>query len=182
MQLHENPSVVPERPRMDRQASTTRLRPPQHSYDRRVVAWWRTQLLIGTAIGAVPLVILGLLIAPARVWLLTPALVILLGGLAAAIALPIWWYRVHRWEVTDRAVYTRTGYFWQNWRVAPMSRIQTVDTSRGPVQRAFGISTVTVTTASSAGAVAIAGLEQDEAERVAHELTLITDATPGDAT
>ena len=158
------------------------VRPPANRYDTRVVRWWRVQLLLTTGAVVVPPVILGALISAARTWLLLPAVIIAVIGLTAAIALPIWWYRVHRWEVTERAVYTRTGYFWQNWRVAPMSRIQTVDTTRGPVQRAFGIATVTVTTASSAGAVAIAGLAHGEAERVAHDLTLITDATPGDAT
>ena len=162
--------------------SGPRLRPPNNQYDRRVVRWWRTRLALATAGTAVPLVVLALLITPARPWLLTTAAAVGAVGLAAAVALPIWWYRVHRWEVTDSAVYTRTGYFWQNWRIAPMSRIQTVDTTRGPVQRLFGLSTVKVTTASAAGAIAIAGLERQLAEQVAHDLTLTTDATPGDAT
>ena len=167
---------------MSQAPGAIQLRPPRNRYDRRVARWWRAQLLLGTGATVLPLVILGALIAPARMWLLLPAVIVAVLGAIAAIALPIWWYRVHRWEVTERAVYTRTGYFWQSWRVAPMSRIQTVDTTRGPLQRAYGIATVAVTTASSAGAVAIAGLTQDDAERVAHDLTLITDATPGDAT
>lgn len=167
---------------MSESARRTELRPPTHRYDRRVVAWWRTQLVVITAVIVVPLVILAVLIPAARFWLLLPASVATLIGGAASIALPIWWFRFHRWEVTDRAVYTRTGYFWQNWRIAPMSRIQTVDTTRGPIQRLFGLSTVKVTTASSAGAIAIEGLAEAEADRVAHELALITDATPGDAT
>lgn len=158
------------------------LRPPTNGYDRRVVRWWRCQLLLATAVVSLPLVVLGALIPAARTWLLVPAAAIVVVGLLAALALPVWWYTFHRWEVTRRAVYTRTGYFWQTWRMAPMSRIQTVDTTRGPVQRLFGIATVTVTTASSAGAVDIAGLDFARAEEVAHELTLITDATPGDAT
>ena len=159
-----------------------RLRPPQNPYDSRTVGWWRTQLLIATATPAIPLVVLGILIAPARLWLLLPAALITVIGVAAAIALPLWWYRFHRWEVTDHAVYARNGYFWQTWRIAPMSRIQTVDTTRGPVQRLFGLSTVKVTTASAAGAVSLEGLAAAEAEQVAYELTLVTDATPGDAT
>ncbi len=165
-----------------REPEVVNLRPPSNRYDSRVVGWWRARLALGFAVVITPLVILGLLISPARIWLLTPAAIAGVIGLVLTVALPTWWYRVHRWEVTERAVYTRTGYFWQSWRVAPMSRIQTVDTTRGPLQRAFGIATVTVTTASSAGAVAIAGLAHDDAERVSHELTLITDATPGDAT
>lgn len=158
------------------------LRPPNNRYQRRVVGWWCAQLLIATVILVVPLVALGLLISAAQFWLLASAAALGLIGLLAAVMMPLWWHRVHRWEVTDNAVYTRTGYFWQNWRIAPMSRIQTVDTTRGPVQRLFGLSTVKVTTASSAGAVAISGLEDAQAQLVAHELALITDATPGDAT
>lgn len=103
-------------------------------------------------------------------------------GVAAAVLLPAWWYRVHRWEVTESAVYTRSGYFWQEWRIAPMSRIQTVDTVRGPLQQVFGLATVTVTTASAKGAVQIKGLDAGQASELAESLTQTTQATPGDAT
>ncbi|ACQ81554.1 membrane-flanked domain protein [Beutenbergia cavernae DSM 12333] len=158
------------------------LRPPRNRYDPRTVGWWRTQLAIATAVVVVPLVVLGVLIAPARTWLLLPAAVVGVIGLAATVALPIWWHRVHRWEITDHAVYALTGYFWRTWRVAPMSRIQTVDTTRGPVQGAFGLATLVVTTASSAGAVKLEGLDAETAAELAAELTRLTDATPGDAT
>lgn len=66
--------------------------------------------------------------------------------------------------------------------MAPLSRIQTVDTQRGPLQRALGLSSVTITTASAAGALTIVGLDQTVAEEVVERLTAITQATPGDAT
>ncbi|TDE07368.1 PH domain-containing protein [Jiangella asiatica] len=160
----------------------TRLRPPRHWLDRRARAWWRAQLAVSGAVPALPLVVLGVLIEPARTWLLVPAAVVLAATVLAVVALPPWWYRLHRWEVTDRAVYARGGVLWQTWRVAPMSRIQTVDTTRGPLQRAFGLSTVTVTTASSAGAVKIEGLDHERAADLSEELTRITHETPGDAT
>jgi membrane protein YdbS with pleckstrin-like domain len=162
--------------------STATLRPPRHRFDPRVLPWWRTQLLIATAVAVVPLGVLGLLITPARAWFLGPAAALLVLGLASALALPVWWHRVHRWEVTETAVYSLTGYFWRTWRIAPMSRIQTVDTTQGPLQRSFGLSTVVVTTASSAGAVELQGLDQEQASALAARLTELTDATPGDAT
>jgi membrane protein YdbS with pleckstrin-like domain len=105
----------------------------------------------------------------------------------AAIALqvavvPQWRYLVHRWEITDTAVYTQTGWWARERRIAPMSRIQTVDYAEGPVARLFGLATVTVTTASAAGALQIAGLAKDRAQLLVDELTLKADAVEGDAT
>lgn len=159
-----------------------RLRPPRNALDRRVVGWWRSQGALFFASPVFVLVLLGLLIPPARFWLLAPGAVIAVLGLAWVIAMPLWWFKVHRWEVTETAVYTRSGFFWQEWRVAPMSRIQTVDTLRGPLQQMFKLATVTVTTASARGAVKIKGLDHELAASLAEQLTETTQATPGDAT
>ncbi|MBB5906337.1 hypothetical protein BKA25_000653 [Actinoalloteichus hymeniacidonis] len=131
------------------------------------------------------LALLAWLISPARFWLAMPAVV--LGVLAACYAavMPGWRYRVHRWETTDIAVYTRSGWFWQQSRIAPLARIQTVDTVRGPLERMFGLATVTVTTASAKGALRIEGLDHELAEEIAQRLTEQTQstaATAGDAT
>lgn len=96
--------------------------------------------------------------------------------------MPQWRYRVHRYEITDQAVYTQSGWFNQERRIAPISRVQTVDTERGPIEQVFGLSNVTVTTASSAGALEIKGLDRALAERIVEDLTSTTQATRGDAT
>ncbi|MFE0425206.1 PH domain-containing protein [Streptomyces sp. NPDC058953] len=167
---------------MDQGGTAVRLRPPRERLDARAVGWWRTQWLVSALVlGGVP-ALLGLLIEPARFWLLLTAAVLGVPCLAGALVFPSWWFRVHRWEVTDEAVYVRTGAFWQEWRIAPMSRIQTVDTVRGPLERSFGLATLTVTTASSQGPVKIVGLGHEIAAGLAERLTLITRATPGDAT
>ena len=159
-----------------------RLRPPRHAVDPRAIGWWSLQLWLLTAVPVVPLGVLGLLIAPARPWLLGPAVVLAVVGGLAALTLPRLWFRHHRWEVTDEAVYTRTGWFFQEWRVAPLSRIQTVDTGRGPLEQRFGLATLTVTTASAKGAVKVEGLDAETAAALAADLTLATQATPEDAT
>ena len=46
----------------------------------------------------------------------------------------------------------------------------------------FGLASVTVTTASSAGALRIEGLDADQAARLARRLTEVSQAHPGDAT
>ena len=70
--------------------------------------------------------------------------------------MPQWRYLVHRWETTETAVYTQTGWWARERRIAPMSRVQTVDYAEGAIARLFGLATVTVTTASAAGALSIA--------------------------
>ncbi|WP_028647621.1 PH domain-containing protein [Nocardiopsis sp. CNT312] len=159
-----------------------RLRPPRHRVDRRAVAWWTTRTLAVTVVLTAVPVVPAVVWEPVRLWFLVAAAAIGGLGLLITVVMPQWRYRVHRWEVTDTAVYTASGWFWQEWRVAPMSRIQTVDTARGPLQRAFGLSSVTVTTASAAGPIEITGLDHEAATEVADQLTDITQATPGDAT
>jgi uncharacterized protein len=111
------------------------------------------------------------------------AWVLVIAALLTYIAVvPRWRYLVHRWEVTDTAVYTQTGWWTRERRIAPMSRIQTVDHVEGAIARLFGLATVTVTTASAAGALGIAGLDKDVARRLVDELTMKADAVEGDAT
>ncbi|MFF5896571.1 PH domain-containing protein [Streptomyces argenteolus] len=167
---------------MTRGEGTIRLRPPRNRVDTRAVGWWRAQCLLLTAVPVAVLGVLGAFIAPARFWLLLPAAVLAGAGLLCGVLLPLWWYRTHRWEVTDDAVYVSTGVFLREWRIAPMSRIQTVDTVRGPLEQLFGLATVTVTTASAKGAVRIEGLAHEAAAGLAERLTRITQDTPGDAT
>ncbi|SDC13885.1 PH domain-containing protein [Nocardioides lianchengensis] len=109
---------------------------------------------------------------------------VLLGVALASyvVVVPQWRYLVHRWEVTDTAVYTQTGWWARERRIAPMSRIQTVDHAEGALARLLGLATVTVTTASAAGALEIAGLDAVRARQLVDELTLKADAVEGDAT
>jgi membrane protein YdbS with pleckstrin-like domain len=96
--------------------------------------------------------------------------------------MPRWRYRVHRWEVTDDAVYTQSGWLSQERRIAPISRVQTVDTERGPLEQLFGLANVTVTTASAAGPLRIHGLDRATADGLVARLTEVTSQSEGDAT
>jgi membrane protein YdbS with pleckstrin-like domain len=116
---------------------------------------------------------------PVRWWLVAAAAVLVVGY---ALVVPRWRYLVHRWEVSDSAVYTQTGWWARERRIAPMSRIQTVDYAEGAISRLFGLATVTVTTASAAGALRIEGLDKELAQRLVDDLTLKADAVEGDAT
>jgi membrane protein YdbS with pleckstrin-like domain len=166
----------------DGSSAGLRLRPPRSQVDRRSILLWSVHAAL-TAIAVVAL--LGLaaaLIEPARPWLLAATGVAAIGGIGYVVAMPRVRYRVHRWEVTDEAVYTKAGWLTHEWRVAPLSRVQTVDARRGPLQQAFGLSSVRITTASAAGDVVIDGLDHELAADLVQTLTERTQATPDDAT
>jgi membrane protein YdbS with pleckstrin-like domain len=166
----------------EREVDEVVLRPPRNRVERRAVSYWLTNELLGTCVPVVILAVLAVLITPARPWLLLAMGVALVIGVPYALVVPFWRYRVHRWEVTEEAVYTRTGWLWQEWRIAPMSRIQTVDTARGPLEQLFRLASVTVTTASAAGPLKINGLDHELAADLVTRLTETAQANRGDAT
>ncbi len=121
--------------------------------------------------------------SPQMPWLHGLAAAVTGVGVALFVVVVPWWrYRVHRWEISPQAVFTRSGWWVQERRIAPISRVQTVDTYRGPLDRVFGLANVTVTTASSAGAVRIVALDAEVADRVAAQLTDIAAIGDEDAT
>ncbi len=158
------------------------LRPPHNRVERRALWWWTLQ----NALFSVPLVV-GAWVAfavwpAARPWLVVVAVLVSLLAVVGVAVEPAWRYHVHRWEVTDEAVYGLSGWWVREWRVAPISRIQTVDAVRGPLEQLLGLATLRVTTASSKGAITVPGMDHLVAAEVAERLTTITQTTPGDAT
>jgi membrane protein YdbS with pleckstrin-like domain len=142
---------------------------------------WLVEALLESALTAGVLLLVGYVWAPFEVtWWMAVALVVLAAVYVAVV--PAWKYAVHRWEVTGTAVYTQTGWWTRERRIAPISRIQTVDYAEGFLERLFGLARVTVTTASAAGALAITGLERQRAVALSEELTARADTLTGDAT
>ena len=158
-----------------------RLRDPRELVSPRARVMWMVGGFVRAVVLMAALLVTSLLFDwyELRWWM-----PVLLGvvTVAAALVIPQWRYLVHRWEVTDTAVYTQTGWWRRERRIAPMSRIQTVDYVEGAIARLFGLASVTVTTASAAGALEISGLDRDRARAVVDELTIKADTIPGDAT
>jgi membrane protein YdbS with pleckstrin-like domain len=158
------------------------LRPPRHRVSRTAIWFWGVRAAAGWLV----------LIAAQIAWILvddgdrtahiTALVITAVLGLAHVTVMPWWRYRVHRWETTAEAVYTQSGWLRQEWRIAPVSRIQTVDSERGPLEQLFGLANVTVTTASASGPLRVHGLDRRTAQRLVEELTANTQATTGDAT
>jgi membrane protein YdbS with pleckstrin-like domain len=142
---------------------------------------WTVETLVqAVVLTVVPVVLVGPMDLFDVPWWAWPVWALVLLSYVAVV--PSWRYLVHRWEVTDTAVYTQTGWWTRERRIAPMSRIQTVDHVEGAIARLFGLATVTVTTASAAGALEISGLDKEVARRLVDDLTVKADAVEGDAT
>jgi membrane protein YdbS with pleckstrin-like domain len=159
-----------------------RLRPPRHRVSRKAIGYWTVRAVPGWLIVTAAQVIWLLNDDGNRGWHVAGFAATAILAAAHLIVMPQWRYRVHLWETTDEAVYMRSGWLNQESRIAPVSRIQTVDSERGPIEQLFGLANVTVTTASAAGPIKIHGLDRATADRLVDELTANTQAARGDAT
>ena len=157
-------------------------RTPAWSPARNAIGLWAVEGVLGVLVLAAVVVGLEVLL-PLPPWLavLLPVLVLVEAVVTIGFR-PRLRYRVHRWEVTAEAVFTRTGWLSRTWTLVPISRIQTVDVTRGVVQQLFGLASVAVLTASSQGTVRIPHLDADIAARVADDLARRAELVRDEAT
>jgi membrane protein YdbS with pleckstrin-like domain len=151
------------------------LREPAVALDPRVRRYWLVQNL--AAVGFLALlvaagaVVAGLLDATTAAWLVG-----VIGGLVVLALVPVAVvaagldYRRFRYEVTDLGLHVASGWLWRSHQVVPHARVQTVDTTAGPLLRAFGLVSVDVRTASANGGTSIPGLPPPVADELVEEL------------
>lgn len=75
---------------------------------------------------------------------------------------------------TDDLVFRR-GILWQRMVAVPYGRMQLVDITHGPLDRAFGIAKLKLVTAAAATGVTIPGLSQEAAERLRDTLIAVSE-------
>ena len=151
------------------------LRPPATQLDPRMRTYWLVESLIAT--GAAVLVTLiatamtALAGASTAAWIvgLVGGLVVVVLAVSASIASRLA-YEYYRYEVTDLGLYVARGWLWRRWQIVPHARVQTVDTTAGPLLRAFGLVSAEVKTASAAGSTSIPGLRPEVADALVEEL------------
>jgi len=148
----------------------------------RAIRYWTARAAAGWLVLATAQVVWLVASSADRGWHVLALAATAVLAAAHVTVMPRWRFAVHRWEAAPEAVYTQSGWFDQERRIAPVSRIQTVDTERGPLEQLFGLSSVTVTTASAAGALEIKGLDHEVADRLVDELTATTVRDAEDAT
>lgn len=157
------------------------LREPRHLVSPRAIHQWRAEALL-VAIWPIAGGVVAWLWPGSPTW--TPWLALGIVAVAAIVVavLPRVRYSIHRWDIDDDAVHTRRGLLTVEDRIAPLSRVQTVDSVQNALQRLFRLRSLTVTTASAAGPIRIDGLDADLAQKLVAELTAITARERDDAT
>ena len=143
---------------------------PTERLDPRIKSVWRINDAITVALVAlvciVPFAIVcaaapeeapwALVVVPAEALAAIVAL-----GLVLAVLPPIRYAR-WRYELSPEFLDIACGILWRKRYVIPFIRVQNTDTQQGPVLRAFGLSSVTVSTA--AGSHQIPGVDNATAE------------------
>ena len=151
------------------------LREPASQLDPRVRRLWALEwglVALGTAVVtagiAVPIELADNRPAAVGVALVGGCLMLIL--VALAVLQPRLLYRRFRYEITELGLYVARGSLWRRWQVVPHARIQTVDTKRGPLERAVGLVSVAVATAAAKGGTDIPGLDPRVADELVEEL------------
>ncbi len=145
---------------------------PGHDWERispRLALLRRGGLAAATLLVLAGVVLLLVLDTERRTWWVLLALAVLL------VAGWLWWLigrQVAAWGWVERdldLVVTR-GRLWRRLDVVPYGRMQLVDVTAGPLQRAAGITTVRMHTASASSGAQLPGLPPEVARRLRDRL------------
>jgi membrane protein YdbS with pleckstrin-like domain len=136
-----------------------RVIPLDRLVGRIVVGFVSVGLLVGllvTTPGSAPLAVW---VAGGAAWILVTA------GLARwAQRWPGRSYLHSSYLVDDSGIEIRTGVYWRRVIAVPRSRVQHIDVSQGPLQRSYGLATLTIFTAGTEhSSVPLAGLAHETA-------------------
>ncbi len=140
------------------------MRPdPIHSLDDRAITLWRIHgLFPGLLLGSVGGVT-AFALAQSILWGAgTAAGVAFLIAIGTAGIRPSYLARTWRYEITPEEIYLQRGWLVIRRTVVPLVRVENVDTVQGPLASAFGVMSVTVSTA--AGSHEIPALSTEVAE------------------
>jgi len=163
------------------------MRPlPSRQLDRRIKRVWRLSATIGVVlwflVAVVPVFATVAIVSVAGVFEEEGTLVsfMTLAALFVALVLafiifvlivPAVRYRQWRFEVLDEEIDIHKGIFWRKRIIIPLIRVQNVDTHQGPIMRAFGLASFTVSTA--AGEHVIPGLQMEEADALRDHVAVL---------
>jgi len=101
-------------------------------------------------------------------------------GAFALAALSLWFlrrrFRAWRYQERDDDLLVGRGVLIRRLSVVPYGRMQYVEVTAGPIERAFGLATVRMHTAAFASDARVPGLEPAEAARLRDQLAALGEA------
>jgi len=160
---------------------------PSRKLDKRITRVWRLSALInvivwgavGIATTGIPALALASSSSPddqADAPVLAVVTMCLIGLTVLALVVFVVVVPKIRWiqwafEVFDEEIDIHKGIFWRRRLIIPLIRVQNVETHQGPIMRANGLASLTVSTA--AGAHEIPGLAVDEADALRDRVAVL---------
>jgi len=154
--------------------SLTEARTP----DGRVRWKWGLRVAI---VAAVLGVITGAISVFGLEWGVLPGVGAFVLALVVGVVHALLLYRTWEYQVREDALYLERGVFTHVKTVVPFVRVQHIDTSRDPIDRLLGLSSLVVYTAGSRGAdVTIPGLTPTDAEDLQDRLKMLAKESTGD--
>jgi len=132
---------------------------------RRLLPLWRLEVGVATLVAALVVAMVAVVYVPVPV-------------VAGAILWRFAGRRYRSWGYAEREddLLIRLGVAFTRLSVVPYGRMQFIDVTAGPLERAFGLATVRLHTAAAATDARIPGLESDEAARLRDRLTELGEA------
>lgn len=151
---------------------TTRPLDPRYVDLQRQTGWITAGVL---AVIAVPISLALILLLDVTFWMVP----LLVAAVFGTVGLLTWWliawppvsYRYTSYRVDADGMEIRSGVYFRSVTTVPKSRVQHTDVSQGPLQRKYGLATLTVHTAGTENAqVQLPGLPHEVALRIRDHL------------
>lgn len=124
---------------------------PVHRLDSRALNYWRLNGAISAVISWVVVIAYwyatGLWPLPGWITAGLAALAFIVTIYEVFIVPPVQW-NTWRYEISDMEIFLQYGVIVKHRTLVPMTRVQHVDSSKGPLLGLFGLSTVTIATAA----------------------------------
>lgn len=137
----------------------------------------RLRLLLSCLLVGLPGLVAAVLVGAARGGLAAAAAVLVAAGLLG-VQLAAVERRFRAWGYAEREddLLVRRGVLLQRTSVVPYGRMQYVDVTAGPLDRRYGLATVTLHTAAAATDASVPGLRSEEAARLRDRLSALGEA------
>lgn len=144
-----------------------------HQISRRYIA---VQLIsTGAFLALVVAAALVFWLVLGQVWILIPAAIVIVITLWTLAILPRQ-ARAYGYQLRADDLVFRRGILWQRMVAVPYGRMQLVDITHGPLDRAFGIAQLKFVTAAAATGVTIPGLPQATADTLRDHLVEVAES------